>query len=117
MKKLKIKLGGDAARDFSEILRSPSKGEPGTRALYIKSTKELYELFSPKKIEMLRLLLSYNGKPQMITEIARKTQRKQEAVSRDAIALEHWNLIEKIRKGRTALLKAKYDTLEISLAQ
>lgn len=115
MKKLKIKIGGNPMGDLREIMRDPSKGESGTHTIYLKRPEELYEILSPKRIELLMFALNYPHKPRSITEVSRKTKRKQEAISRDVGVLTRHDLIEKIRKGRNALLKAKYDTLEISL--
>lgn len=117
MRKLRIRIGGDALKDMTKVMKDPSKGEPGTHTIYLKRPEELSELLSPKKLEMLRFILNYPDKPRTVTEVSKKTKRKQESISRDAAILEKHSLIEKIRKGRTALLKAKYDTLEIKLAE
>jgi len=114
--KLRIKIGGDAARDMAEIIRDPSKGRPGTHTVYLKSADELYDLLSPKKMEMLIAMVNYPSKTRTVNDVSNQTGRKQEAISRDASALTKHKLIEKIRKGRNTLLKAKYDTIEICLA-
>ena len=117
MKKLRIKIGGSMDTDIKGIKLGVSKLEPGTHTHYVKNVEELCELLTPKKLEMLIDALNYYDKPRTIKEHSIKTRRKQEAVSRDATFLTKHSLIEKIRKGRTALLKAKYDTLEICLAK
>ncbi len=116
MKKLRIKIGS-MDKDMEEIFRDPSKGTPGTHTHYVKSVEELCELLTPKRLKMLIDLISYANNPRTVTEVSRKAGRKQEAISRDAGILTKHRLIEKIKKGRTALLMAKYDTLEISLAE
>ncbi|HIH09665.1 MAG TPA: hypothetical protein HA254_03250 [Candidatus Diapherotrites archaeon] len=116
-KKLIIKIRGSLDKDLKEIRNDPSKVPPnGSHTLYLKSVEDLYDLLSPKKLEMLQALLNYPESMKTVTEVSKKTKRKQEAISRDVTALSEHNLIEKIKQGRNVLLKAKYDTLEIQLA-
>lgn len=58
MKKLRIKIGGDALSDMKKIFEDPSKASPGTHTIYLKSAEELYETFSPKRRELLRYVIS-----------------------------------------------------------
>ena len=104
-------------KDIQEIIKDHSKHEPGTHTHYVKSVEELYELLTPKRLELLISVLKYADNPKNINEVSRKTKRKQESVSRDVALLTKHNLIEKIRKGRNAFLKANYDTIEIKLAE
>ncbi len=117
MKKLRIKIGGNPIEDIREIMRDPSKHRPGTHTVYFKSAEDLHEMLSPKRLEMLQLIISHARNPRSVGEISASTNRKQEAVSRDATTLEKHEFVEKIRRGRNTLLKAKYDTLEICLAK
>ncbi len=116
MKKLVIKIGGNMMGDIRELFQNPQKfrGEPSTHTHYIKSPEELYEIFSPKRIELLAYLLAEKG--ESVTKVSRALKRKQEAISRDANILVRHGMIEKTKEGHTTILKAKYGTLEISLA-
>lgn len=103
--------------DMKEIFQDPRKGKPGTDTVYLKSPEELYELLTPKRLEILIESMRAVDNPHTIKDVAQKTGRMQEAISRDVSFLEKHNLIEKIKKGRTALLKTKYKSLEIQLAE
>ena len=111
--KLKIKIG-DMKEGVKEVFRHPEKIEAGTHSLYLKSPHELYELLTPKRIELLRFALQNNKEP--ITAISKALKRKQEAISRDAAILEKYSLITKTRDNKKTYIKSKYNTLEITLA-
>ena len=111
--KLKIKIG-DMKEGVKEVFRHPEKAEAGTHSLYLKSPRELYELLTPKRIELLRFALKNDKEP--ITAISKALKRKQEAISRDATILEKYSLITKTRDNKKTYIKSKYNTLEITLA-
>jgi len=114
MEKLIIKIGKSMSKDLKEIYMHPEKGKPGTHTLYLKSAEELYELLSPKRIELLSFVIN-ESREKTISEISKNLKRKQEAVSRDANVLTKHGLIQKIRQKQAIKLKANYDSLQISL--
>ncbi|MFH1752025.1 MAG: hypothetical protein ABH821_03765 [archaeon] len=105
MKQLIIKIGGDMLKDMKEVWDDPSKGKPGTHTVYVKNMDELYEVLSPKRIELLNYVLDQPKEEKNISEIAKKLKRKQEAVSRDANLLEKHSLITKTKKKQKVYLK------------
>lgn len=117
MKRVLIKIGGSMDKDMRDILEGKARPKPGTHTIYLKSANELYELLSPKKIELLRTILTYPDSLKSVNEVSKATKRKQEAISRDLRILTKHGLVEKIKDGRTARLRARYGSLEISLAK
>ncbi len=115
MKELVIKIGKDMKQELREIYKSPKKAKPGTHTLYLKSAKELYELLSPKRIELLSHVINETSE-KTVSQISKKLNRKQEAISRDANMLTKHGLMQKIREKQATKLKANYDSLQISLA-
>ena len=115
MKQLIIKIGKKMESDLKGIYKSPKKGKPGSHILYLKSAEELYELLSPKRIELLSFVINQSTK-KTIGEMSKKHRRKQEAVSRDASILSKHELIQKTREKQKTYLKPNYDSLQIQLA-
>ena len=116
MKRLVIKIGAKMEADLKEIFADPKKAMPNTHTLYLKDAQELYELLSPKRIELLRFVLNEFNEKKTITEISKKLHRKQEAISRDANVLSKHELIQKIRDKQKTYLKPVYGSLEIKLS-
>ncbi len=114
MNQLIIKIGVKMSDELREIYMDPKKGKPGTHTLYLKNADELYELLSPKRIELLSFVTNQSTK-NTIGEISRKLRRKQEAVSRDANILSKHGLIEKVRQKQSTRLKPNYSSLQINL--
>lgn len=111
--KAKIKIG-EMKKELREIFKHPEKAETGSHTIYLKTPEELYELLTPKRIELLRFALQNKEKP--ITKISKALKRKQETISRDASILEKYSLIKKTMDGQKTYIKPLYETLEISLA-
>lgn len=116
MKQLIIKIGGDMKKDLKEIFEDPKKGLSNSHTIYLKNAEELYELLSPKRIELLRYVINHQGQKNTITQISKKLKRKQEAISRDATILERHSLLQKIREKQAIFLKTIYGSLQIKLA-
>ncbi|MFH1390778.1 MAG: hypothetical protein ABIH20_00520 [Candidatus Diapherotrites archaeon] len=115
MKQLIIKIGVKMDDDLRKIYNDPKKGTPGSHTLYLKSAHELYELLSPKRIELLSFVINQSTK-KTIGEISKKLKRKQEAISRDATILSKHELIQKSKEKQKTYLKPKYNSLQIQLA-
>lgn len=112
--KLIIKIGGNMIEDMRAVWNDPSKAT-GAHTIYVKNAEQFYELFSPKRLELLRHLVLSGGK-ESVSEVASKLGRKQEAVSRDAALLEGFNMIEKTKRKKQVYLKAPHATLVVDLA-
>jgi len=103
-------------KDLKEIYNDPRKGTPNSHTIYLKDAKELYELLSPKRIELLRYVINHQDEKKTITQISKKLKRKQEAISRDANILAKHSLLQKIKEKQAIFLKAVYSSLQIRLA-
>lgn len=110
--KLRIKIGR-MDKDIKEIFEHPEKGHPGTHTLYLKTPKELYELLTPKRLELL--MFTMQNKKEAITSISKSLKRKQEAISRDASILEKYGIIKKTKDRKKTYLSPIYTGFEISL--
>lgn len=115
MRQLIIKIGGKMDKDLKQVFESPRKAKPNTHTLYLKNSEELYEILSPKRLELLRYILKHEAEKKTVSELAQKLKRKQEAISRDANLLAKYNLIQKIKEKQMVYLKALYRSLEIQL--
>ncbi|MBS3059092.1 MAG: hypothetical protein J4224_01560 [Candidatus Diapherotrites archaeon] len=115
MKQLVIKIGARLEDDLRDIYHAPGRRTPNTHTLYLKKPEELSEILSPKRIELLKYIISNRKKNRTISEISKKLNRKQEAISRDANLLVKHNLIRKIRQKQMTCLKAIYGSLQIRL--
>lgn len=116
MKQLIVKIGGDMGKELKGVFENPRKAKPGTHTLHLKNSEELYEILSPKRLELLTYIIKHQAEKNTISELADGLKRKQEAISRDANLLTKYSLIEKIKKRQMVYLKALYSSLEIKLA-
>jgi len=116
MEQLIIKIGGDMKKDIKEVFEHPEKAAPNTHTLYLKDAKELYEILSPKRLELLRYIIAHQSERKTLGELAKELKRKQEAISRDANLLAKHSLIKKTKEKQMVHLKALYKSLDIRLA-
>ncbi len=110
MKKLIIKVGGDMLEDMRKVFKDPSKAQPNTHTIYVKSPSEVNQLLSPQRIHLLKQLMEYEP---TICGLALETNRKQEAISRDVLFLETNGLVKKRKEGREVFVEPQIDTIEI----
>ncbi len=115
MKHLIIKIGTDMIDDLREIYNDPKKGIPNSNTIYLKDANELYEMLSPKRLELLKFVLNVKNKNKAIKEISRQLKRKQEAISRDASFLESRSIIKKVKEQQRTYLKPVFDSIQINL--
>lgn len=113
MMKLKIKIGADIHKDLREAFERPDKTQAGTHTIYFKTPEELYELLTPKRLELL--MFTMENKNETISEIAKALKRKQESISRDASILEKYRIIKKTKDKQKTYLKPLYNGFEITL--
>lgn len=104
------------SKDLKDVYRNPSKANPNTHTLHLKTTGELHELLAPKRLELLMHIIKHQSKKKTISELAKELERKQEAISRDANLLAKYSLIKKAKEKQMVYLKALYNSLEIKLA-
>jgi len=116
MDNLIIKIGADKKRELKEVFDHPEKSKKNTHTLFLDTSEDLYEILSPKRLELLRYIIEHQTEKKTISEIADELKRKQEAVSRDATLLTKYNLIQKIRDNQKIYLEALYRSLSIQLA-
>lgn len=115
MKQLIIKIGASMDKDLKELFRDPRKGTPNSHTVYLKTPYDLYKILSPKRIELLKYLISHKSEKNSISAVSKELKRKQEAISRDAKVLERHMFVEKIRKKKSTYLKTNYKSLQIML--
>ena len=115
MQKLIINIGGDMLKEIKEVFDDPSKLKPNTHTIFLKTSQDLYEMLSPKRLELLRYIIEHQKEKKSISELASELNRKQEAISRDSNVLTKYNLVQKIRDKKTIYLKALYGSLVINL--
>lgn len=115
MKRLIIKIGGNLNAELKETFENPEKAKPNTHTLYLKDASELFEILSPKRLELLQRIIQCQSDRRTIGELASELKRKQEAISRDANFLAKYNLIQKIKEKQMVYLSALYGSLDIQL--
>jgi predicted transcriptional regulator len=116
MKTLIVRIGGDIKKELKEVYLDPkNKAQPNTHTLYLKDGKELYKILSPERIELLKYITNNACDNITIGELAKELNRRQEAVSRDTILLEKYNLIQKIKDKQKVYIRAIYSALDIKL--
>lgn len=112
MNKLIIKLESEMNADIRRVFNPKEAINLPENTLYVKDAQQLSNILSSGKL----LLLLDLKKSQNVSEVAEKTGRKQEAISRDASILESAGLITKTKKGRQTYLKTKVKKIEIDLS-
>ena len=118
MEKLIIKIGSskDVKNELREVFNDPTKGKNRTHTLYLKSSKDFYEILSPQRLDLLRYITGNPLEKNTISELAKKLERKQEAISRDTTLLHGYKMIQKIKEKQKVYVKALYKSLDLELA-
>ena len=118
MEKLIIKIGDakDVKNELKEVFHNPTKGQKGTHTLYLKSSKDFYEILSPQRLDLLRYITANPLEKNTISELAKKLKRKQEAISRDTTLLCGYKMIQKTKEKQKVYVKAQYNSLDLKLA-
>ncbi|MFA6269440.1 MAG: hypothetical protein WC652_06495 [archaeon] len=116
MKTLIIRVGGDIKKELKEVYMDPKRyANPNTHTLYLKDAKELYKILSPERFELLKYITNNACDTITISELAKELNRRQEAISRDTILLEKYNLLQKIKDKQKVYIQAIYSALDIKL--
>jgi predicted transcriptional regulator len=117
MKELIIKIGSDPKKDIKKAFLNPKENVVlNTHTLYLKDSKELYELLSPQRLDLLRFVTQNSLEEYTISELAKKLNRRQEAISRDTILLAKYNMLLKIKEKQKVYIKAIYNSLNLNLS-
>lgn len=111
-----FKVGGNFRKDLREIFKNPRKGNTGANTIYLESWEKLAEALSPQRMFLLQKMLEYADQQLDVNALAARTNRKQEAVSRDLTALGKNGLITKTRKGKNVYPKLITKEIVIQLA-
>ncbi len=115
-KKIIFKIGGSAIRDIRTDFEKPSRARPDVVTIYVKDWKDILDALSPQKMHLLQRMLDYLDKPVDVGTLAAHVNRKQNAVSRDLLALEKQGLITKIKKGKNVYPQLTAKEIVIQLA-
>lgn len=111
MQTLTIKVGGDMDKEVEQTLAEPGKAEKNSLTFYVSSFEQLYRIFSPSKLDLLKYLME--RRKQTINEIAKGLGRKQEAISRDIHELEKHELVKLEKKGLFVFASTPFNAFKI----
>jgi predicted transcriptional regulator len=108
---LTIIIGGNPDRDLEKLFAG-DRTQP-KNMLYLKSYKQFLDLMSPKKIDLLRELAKME--PYTVCELAKKTKRKQEAISRDIKELKQKGFVKTRKEGQKTKISPIFKKIEITI--
>jgi predicted transcriptional regulator len=109
-----VKIRGSILKDINE-LKQNSKQVPNSVTTYLDSLEELPKLFTKKRLKLLNYLMKDFDQNKTITQISKDLNRKQEALSRDLIALEKKGFIIKTKEKQKVFPKTNFEELRIIL--
>ena len=116
---LTIIIGGDMDKDDEELLTNPEKAikTRPRNALYLDTFEQLYDLLSPKKLDLLRRLINYKyvDEEKNVGEIAKDLDRQQEAISRDLHYLKSLKLIELKKTKQSVIVNTHLKAIKIEV--
>lgn len=112
MEKLVIRHVSRSDQDLMDLVNPKKKTPDYQHILYVKDAAQLNSILSSERLSLIFDL----KKSQNVSEIVKRTGRKQEAISRDATMLEHYGLITKKKLGRKTYLKTRVKKIEIDLS-
>jgi predicted transcriptional regulator len=116
-KRIIFKVGHDMTADIRQIFKNPKKyARPGTQTIYFKDWEDMLDALSPQKMRLLQEMLEYDHREKNVKVLARQTNRKQEAVSRDIASLAKAGLITKTKKGKSVYPRLNAKEIVIQLA-
>ncbi|MEK6970324.1 MAG: hypothetical protein AABW68_01360 [archaeon] len=117
-KVLTIIVGGDPDMYEERLFAHPEEWKTHPQnVFYVRTYEELHRWLSPAKIDLLIQIMTCTPEKPSIGEIAQKTKRKQEAISRDIHQLAKMKLIELEKKGKNVLAHSPFHSIQIQFAQ
>lgn len=111
-----IKIGADFEKEQMELFNDPKKLRKPTNTLYLDTYDQLAKLFTVKKFELLQYLITESDNPQTVNQIAAKTKRKQEAISRDLHELDTFGLVHLKKNKNNVFAYPAMNTIRILFA-
>ncbi|MDP2667052.1 MAG: hypothetical protein Q8P05_06145 [Candidatus Diapherotrites archaeon] len=116
-RRIVFRIGGNPREDLKAVFQNPKLIKVTSHVIYFKDWKSMLEALSPQKLHLLQQLIEYDDeKPLGVSQLAKKTKRKQESISRDLNALEKSHLIVKSKKGKYVYPKLNAKEIVIQLA-
>ena len=113
MEPLTIVVGRDMDKDWDDLFKGKNKNLP-KNMLYLDTYDEVSELLSPKNIELLRMITSFSSE-NSVGELSKKSNRKQEAISRDIKKLRKNGFIETHKEKQKTIVTPKYSKIIIEI--
>lgn len=116
---LTILVGADMDSDFKQLFSGKpiSEIKQAKNALYLDSFEQLSRLLSPKRIDLLRYLKNTQGskRRKSVSEIAKKLNRHQEAVSRDVNYLKALGFVSLKRVKQSVYAMPAFNSIKIKI--
>ena len=113
MEPLTIIVGRNMDKDIDNLLKGIDMNQP-KNAYYVDTYEEVSKLLSPKKLELLKLIASFSDW-KSVGEIAKESNRKQEAISRDVKNLKANGFIKTKKDGKRTLIETKFSKIIIEI--
>ena len=113
MEPLTIIVGRDMDKDQADLLKGKNMNQP-KNAFYVDTYEDVSKLLSPKNIELLKLIASFSDW-KCVGELANKSNRKQEAISRDIKKLKTNGFIETKKDGKKTLIGPRFSKIIIEI--
>jgi predicted transcriptional regulator len=114
---LTIIVGGDMDADIERLFSENCDLDKEPRhVFYLNSFEELHDLLSPKRMDLLKWLIEYKPNScNSVSDLAKKLNRKQEAISRDLKQLRKLGLIVEKKEKQSVLVSVPFKKLVIEV--
>ena len=111
-----IIIGGDMEKDLDDLFSGKRTKQP-KNCLYLDTVEQLLKLLSPKRLSTLKFLMEYQPQenPQTISQIAKKSNRFQEAVSKDIKYLKEKGFVETRKEKQKVFAFPKHSEIVIRI--
>jgi len=99
---------------LAQVWDSPSK-YPDKALLLSLDEKEMSQIFTKKRLELVRIL--WEKKPKNATELSKHAKRKLSAVLRDLSLLEKFHIVKMEKKGKNIVPRVEKSVLIVPLVK
>lgn len=99
---------------LNKVIKNPGK-YPDEGLLLSLSDKEMTQIFTKKRLELVRLIQT--KKPKNATKLSELTRRRLSAVLRDLELLEKFHIVELEKKGKNIVPKVTKEVLILPLVE
>ena len=113
MEPLTIVVGRDMDKDWDDLISGKNMKQP-KNAYYVDSYEKVSKLLSPKNLELLKMIASFS-EWKSIGELSKKSNRCQEAISRDIKKLKKNGFVKTKKEGRKTIVEPKYSKIIIEI--